>query len=181
MEKEYEEIEFDCGCQIKDAVLELVRYAARGEFAKGSFNGHTLYSDTVSIDSAYKEICGDTYFNLLNKREISREKLRKEREEYEKTIPENTKTWIKKGRSVLDKKYWSKWEEIVPIRLGDLYEGMELKCCLDIVQPLNDGCSLDEAKDIIESQNHSGMSWGLVKSMVGAFCDRGNEFVEYLY
>ena len=67
----------------------------------------------------------------------------------------------------------------MPIRLDDLYQGMELKCCLDIVSELNKGCSLDEAKTIIEGQGHSGMSFGLVCSMVKSFCDRGQEFVSY--
>jgi hypothetical protein len=68
----------------------------------------------------------------------------------------------------------------VPIRLDDLYQGMELKCCLDIVIELNNGCTLNEAKAIIESQGHSGMSFGLVCSMVKSFCDRGTEFVSYV-
>jgi hypothetical protein len=52
--------------------------------------------------------------------------------------------------------------------------------CLDIVRQLNLGIKLDVAKDIIESQGHSGMSFGLVCSMVKSFCDRGNEFVSYV-
>ena len=67
----------------------------------------------------------------------------------------------------------------MPIRLGDLYHGMELKCCLDIVIELNNGCTLDKAKVIIESQGHSGISFGLVCSMVKYFCDRGEEFANY--
>ena len=68
----------------------------------------------------------------------------------------------------------------VPIRLDDLYHGMELGCCLDIVKELNAGCSLDVAKKIIEDQGHSGMSFGLVCSMVKSFCERGSEFVNYV-
>jgi hypothetical protein len=56
---------------------------------------------------------------------------------------------------------------------------MELQMCLDIVLELNNGCKLDEAKTIIENQGHSGMSFGLVCSMVKSFCDRGVEFSSY--
>ena len=89
-------------------------------------------------------------------------------------------TWINKGHEVIDEKYWAEWDKCVPIRLDDLYRGMELQCCLDIVGPLNNDCSLADAKKIIEDQNHSGMSWGLVVAMVRAFCDRGEEFYQYV-
>lgn len=68
----------------------------------------------------------------------------------------------------------------MPIRLSDLYRGMELGACLDIVVELNKGCSLKKAKGIIEKQGHSGMSFGLVCSMVASFCDRGREFVDFV-
>ena len=91
-----------------------------------------------------------------------------------------TEKWIAKGHEILDSKYWEEWDRCVPIRLSDLYQGMELGCCLDIVKPLNDGCDFETAKQIIDNQGHSGISYGLMKSMVTAFCDRGSEFVEFL-
>ena len=51
--------------------------------------------------------------------------------------------------------------------------------CLDIVTELNNGCTLDKAKEIVEGQGHSGMSFGLICSMINSFCDRGAEFVAY--
>ena len=71
------------------------------------------------------------------------------------------------------------WTKIVPVRLGDLYRGMELGACLDIVEQLNKGCELEKAKTMIEEQGHSGMSFRLVCSMIKAFSDRGDEFVKY--
>jgi hypothetical protein len=91
-----------------------------------------------------------------------------------------TQIWIEKGNQILDEKYRELWAKCVPIRLGDLYKGMELQMCLDIVLELNNGCSLDEAKSIIENQSHSGMSFSLVCSMIKSFCNRGEEFVNYL-
>jgi hypothetical protein len=81
---------------------------------------------------------------------------------------------------ILDEKYRELWAECVPIRLSDLYNGMELGCCLDIVIELNNGCDINVAKKIITEQGHSGMSFGLVCSMVRSFCDRGLEFVNYV-
>ena len=90
----------------------------------------------------------------------------------------NVKHWIEEGHKVIDQKYWKDWDKCVPIRLDDLYHGMELGCCLEIVNALNEGCELSHAIKLMEDQNHSGMSWGLVRSMVYHFCDRGEEFAE---
>ncbi|MNT82855.1 hypothetical protein D3C72_2226450 [compost metagenome] len=57
---------------------------------------------------------------------------------------------------------------------------MELGACLDIVNILNNNGPLDEAKKTIESQGHTGMSFGLVCAMVKEFSDRGEEFVNYV-
>ena len=48
--KNYKEITFDVGSTLKDYIIELIK--SKG-LVKGSFNGHILYSDTVSLDSAY--------------------------------------------------------------------------------------------------------------------------------
>lgn len=89
------------------------------------------------------------------------------------------KEWEVKGREVLSEDKLELWDKIVPIRLNDLYQGMELGNCLDIVKILNSGGSLEEAKVTMEAQNHSGMSWGLVLHMVKAFADKnGDEFFE---
>ena len=101
--------------------------------------------------------------------------LRKHKE----AIPELTKEWIEKGKETLAEKYHETWEKCVPIRLSDLYEGMELGATLDIVKELNSRCEMETAKAIIEGQGHSGMSFGLVCSMVKSFCDRGAEFANY--
>lgn len=88
--------------------------------------------------------------------------------------------WIAKGHEILEKEYWKEWDSCVPVRLDDVYQGKELKNCLDIVKVLNDGCSISEAKEILKSQNLSGASYHLVRLMVKTFCKRGNEFAESL-
>lgn len=180
MNKNYREIEFYCGWTIERAVMELLEYQKNGELVCGDFNGHTLYSDNVTVDSAYLEILGKTKAEFDRDQEEWKENYRKAEEEHKARIPDLSKQWIEKGHKILDEKYWSEWDKCVPIRLGDLYHGMELQCCLDIVEPLNNGCELKEAVKIMEDQNHSGMSWGLVRAMVRAFCDRGEEFANFV-
>lgn len=87
---------------------------------------------------------------------------------------------MKKAKKILDEKYLELWNECVPIRLNDLYQGMELGNCLEIVEKLNKGESFEKVKPLIENQGHSGMSFSLVCSMIKSFCDRGNEFVTFV-
>jgi hypothetical protein len=180
MDKNYRKIEFSCGSDIEDAVKKLLDYKEKGILTYGEFNGVTLYSDIVTMDVAYKTITGKTKAEFDKAQQEWREDYDRKEREHKESIPSLSEEWMKKGREILTEDKWEYWDKIVPIRLGDLYHGMELGCCLDIVKILNNNGTLDEAKMEIENQNHSGMSWGLVCSMVREFCSRGNEFVEYV-
>lgn len=180
MNEKYKEIDFLIGCNIEHAVNELLDYKKKGILACGTFNGVTLYSNTATMDGAYLQITGKTKTERDKERQEWKENYEREEREHKERIPELSKVWRKQGREILTEDKWDYWDEIVPVRLGDLYRGMELGCCLDIVKILNKGCTLDEAKTEINKQDHSGMSYGLVRAMVREFCDRGQEFYDYV-
>lgn len=182
MEKNYKQFDMCLGATISEVVLKLIEHSVKnkGELVSCEFNGHVLYSDTASLDSAYQLITDKSYSQFNADQEAWHKDYEKKEEEHKDAIPEMTDVWIKKGHEILTEDKWDYWDKIVPIRLGDLYHGMELGCCLSLVEMLNKECSLDEAKKVIEDQNHSGMSYGLVRAMVREFCDRGNEFSEYV-
>ena len=173
----YEKLDAYAGMSIDTAVEALLEYRDAGKKAYVNFNGHVLYSDTVTLDDAYRNITGcsrEKYFNEM----LKAQKASKRREKsHLKRIPKLIPKWIKKGHKILDEKYWDLWDKCVPIRLGDLYHGKELGATLEIVKKLNKGCSFDEAKNILERQNHTGMSCRLVCFMTAAFCDSGEEFM----
>jgi hypothetical protein len=174
MEK-YREIEFGFG-NIEEAVKELKSHK---DLVCGIFNGQVLYSDIDDIDSAYKKVTGKTKAEFDEAERKRQAEYEREKREHEASIPRLTEEWIEKGNKILDKKHHDLWAKIVPIRLKDLYRGFELGACLDIVEQLNNNCELSEAKTTIEEQGHSGMSFGLVCSMIRELCDRGTEFVNY--
>ncbi len=174
--KNYREIDFFFG-GIEDAIAEL---KSHDDLVCILFNGQMLYSDIDDVDSAYKKITGKTKAECDEYARIRHEEYEEQQRKHKEAIPQLTKEWIEKGKEVLDEKYLDLWNECVPIRLEDLYQGMELGMCLDIVKELNNGCELQKAKEIIESQGHSGMSFGLICSMIKSFCDRGSEFVSYV-
>ncbi len=174
--KNYKEIEFGFG-NIESAVKELKN---QNELVCGSFNGTMLYSDIDDVDSAYVKITGKTKAEFYEAARVRHEEYEEQKRKHKEAIPELTKQWIEKGNTILDEKYRELWAECVPIRLDDLYQGMELGNCLEIVEQLNNGKTVEEVKPLIENQGHSGMSFGLVCSMVESFCDRGNEFVSFV-
>ncbi|MCL1696347.1 hypothetical protein [Lysinibacillus sp. BPa_S21] len=180
MNKNYREIMLSAGSTIEDAVNYLLEFKEKGILARAVFNGKVLYSDTVTMDSAYLDIIGKTKSEFDKEQQERAEKYEKEKLEHEAMIPELTEIWIEKGKSILEKDKWDYWSKIVPVRLKDLYRGMELGSCLDIVKVLNNDGSFDDAKKLLEDQGHSGMSFGLVCAMVREFSDKGNEFVEYV-
>ena len=179
MEKQYREIQLELGGNIDSAMKLLNEYKARNELVFINFNGHELYSDIDDLDSAYVKVTGKTKEQFDEHQRLRHEEYEEEERKHEESIPELTKEWINKGNKILDKEYHELWNECVPIRLSDLYRGMELGASLEIIDKLNKNCSLDEAKDIIDNQGHSGMSYSLVRSMVKSFCKRGNEFANY--
>jgi len=173
--KNYREIEFGFG-NIEEAVKELKSHK---DLVKGTFNGQILYSDIDDLDSAYKKVTGKTKAEFDEAEKQRQIEYKRQQKEHKDAIPKLTIEWVEKGKKILDEKHQKLWAKIVPIRLGDLYQGMELGNCLEIVEQLNKGAELEEVKPLIENQGHSGMSFGLVCSMVREFADRGNEFVEY--
>lgn len=176
----YKKIEFGIGSSLESAFEHLSQYRRNGELVFGEFNGKRLFSDSDTLDSAYVKVIGKTKSEFDEIQRLNQEQYKAEEKKHEDSIPQLTTEWIEKGKSILDQKHHERWERVVPIRLSDLYRGMELGATLDIVKELNAGCDLSVAKAIIDGQDHSGMSYGLVCSMVKAFCDRGNEFFKYV-
>ena len=177
--KKYIDVDFNCGMTIEEAVkyLRQLSYKTGNDYC-GTFNGNILSSD-MTVDEAYVECIGKTFKEFKDEQEKMRQDLIRREEEHKKKIPELTKYWIKEGHKVLSQDKWSEWDRCVPIRLGDLYEGIELGQCLDIIKTIKDN-SIVAGIEVMKNQGHSGMSWGLMKSMIYTFCDDGEEFIREL-
>lgn len=178
MDKQYNEIKFKWGFNIESAVNELLAHHNKGELVYGVFNGTKLYSDTVTMDDAYKSITGlnkSEFDDMLKRR--AEEHERQERE-HKAQIHQLTKFWVEQAKGVVDDSKLELWEQIVPARLDDLYKGMELGNCLEIIKHLNND-DFEAAKTTINNQCHSGMSFSLVRAMVREFSTKGEKFVEY--
>ena len=182
MEKNYRELN-EWLSPLERCVERLLEYKEKGELVKYNFNEHWLYSDTVTMDSAFLEVTGKNKADFYKEQEEWREKLRIESELAEKAAQENIPNWIEKGHKLLSEDKWKEWDKIVPIRASDLYHGMELDNTLQIQEILKNDYSeesFEKAKFCMEDQGHSGMSWSLVCTMIKEFCVHGEEFVMWL-
>lgn len=179
--KRYAMIDIPCGSNIEDAVGKLLEYKTKGILACVDFNGHMLYSDTVTIDDAYKEIMGCTKEEYEESQRIWRENYWKEETTFAReVVPNLAREYMVEGRKFIDSSKWKLWDKVVSIRLHDLYHGMELDGALRVMKILSNKGSLDEASHEMNKQGHSGMSYSLTLSIIKEFHDRGNEFAKYV-
>lgn len=164
-EKEYKTIVFEPDLPLTDAITRLVVAASKGEFVCGKFCGVMLYSDTVSFDSAFKQIAGQSYFATLAADEQQDE--------------EAIKRYILMGQRIINKRLWEDWESYVRQSMRSEYHGMDLTCALTIMNELLSN-GLAPALAVLQTQTHTRTSLGLVLSIVRSFCVGGDDFVSYV-
>ena len=177
------EVEFYPGQDINDAWKSLLEESIKtGEVCYGNFNDKKIYS-TDSLDEAFKKVTGKTKAECDKEMQDWRDDYDRRKEEHKARIPELSEDYRKAARGVIREDQYEYWDKIVPIRLGDLYEGMELGNTLDLCKIMRDeSLSYDErlrkAYDEFNNQGHSGMSAGLVASMLRAFCPDGEDLAD---
>lgn len=176
----YETIEAHPGMDVSQAFILLNKEKSRGTHAKMEFNGEWLYSDVDTEDDMFIKVTGMTKAEREQWWKEEANKIRRLDEEHERNIPYLEEKYKEQGREVLPKEKWDHWDFVVPVRLKDLYKGFELRCFLEVETLLLDGGTLEEAKDMISKQGHSGMSFSLVRDMINVFSHRGSELNSYL-
>lgn len=169
---------------LDDAINELKQASEKcKQVCYADFNGKEIYS-TDTLDEAYSKAVGCSKTDFDKRRQDQINEWKKQDEEHKTKIPELTKHWISEGHKYISSEYWKLWDECVPIRLGDLYKGVELDCTIKLVKILNTSDNIEDtyqsAKEEIELQGHSGMSFGLVKSMIKSFHKNGIIFCHKL-
>lgn len=94
-----------------------------GLSAYGEFNGITLFSDTVTIDYAYTKISGKTKVEFDKAYQDKMDEYDEIKRKHKESIPEQSILWMERGRKILTEDRWSYWDEIVSVRLNDIYRG----------------------------------------------------------
>lgn len=144
------------------------------------FNGHPIYSDNLDVDEIYSRLSTNNASNKPKEIELDYEKAEKE---FQKKISTLTIKYNALAKGIIADDKLDQWYEIVPIRLRDLYHGMELDATLEIIKELNKATDSNnhfaEAKSIFKGQDHSALSYDLVRAMLNMFAPNGVEFVKY--
>lgn len=177
------EIEFLPGDSIDTAWKGLLKASAEcGDTCFGEFNGKEIRS-TDTLDEAYMKILGMTKSEYEKEMQDWRNDYERKEKEHKDNIPNLIPIYREKARGVILEDQYEYWDKIVPIRLDDLYHGMELDATLDLCKIMRDeSMSYDErlkkAYDTFMDQGHSGMSAGLVASMLRTFCPDGHDLAD---
>lgn len=156
-------------------------FTKRNPLFFAQFNGKFIFNDDLehlNVDSIFELIVGCSIEQQKIKEQKWLEEYERREREFKEKIPTLTEQYIEKGHKILDECYWKKWDEVVPIRLGDLYHGMELDNTLELIKMLKDNKSFDEVYTTLDNQGHSGMSFHLMKCMLLSF--GGESFVKYI-
>ena len=136
-----------------------------------------LFSDRITVDGAYLELFGMDKADFEKAKQGYLEGRTCEQSEYQKKLPDLKKEWITRGHNILAQEKWDDWDKCVTSQSSQLYENIPEQC-LDIVDALNKGCTLEDAKAGLEQQGHSGGSLGLVLEMIKQFSHRGAELAD---
>lgn len=175
------EIEFYGGQSI-DCAYQMLQEC--GEPCFGIFNDKKIYS-TDTIDEAYTKVLGTSKFEFEERMRKEQEKHEQEEAEFKAKIPLLTDKYRIRARGIIADEHLEYWDNIVPIRLNDLYHGMELDCWLELISELNKFENNKEeifraCYNLFCKQGHSGMSARLVFSGLKRFHSLGNELVEFI-
>lgn len=139
----------------------------------------SIITNTISKDENYKRVTGMTEKEFKEKQDKYIKDLLNKMQQHEENAINKIPYWIEEGHKVFSKDKWKDWDEVVPIRAKDLYNGFELDCTLKIQDYLKNK-EFELAQYRLNRQGHSAMSYSLMKAMIREFCDNGEEFLEYL-
>lgn len=167
------------GSTLEQCVEALLKYQRRGESVVVSFNGHDLYSSDVTMDGAYQEVLGSTKEEFDRKQEEWRKEYKEKQAREEAKAKAQIPEWISRGDSIIYPERAEEWKKCVEARASDLYHGLDLNAAIEIMEMLENGATLDEAKEVLDGQDHSGASYGMVRNIIFSFSKQGPEFFEY--
>ena len=173
-------IEIQMNDNLESIVYTLLAAKARKERAYCEFNGHTLHSDTVTMDSAYLEVTGYTKEEFDK---ILAENERQTKEQNEKELQEaieNKDQYIERGKELVYPQKQELWEKCVNEYSTSGFSGQILKCAVEVMEALNSGATMEQVDEIIKQQGH-GNSLGALERIIFDFSKRGPEYIEHSY
>ena len=163
---------------LEDAVNELLRRRANGEQVYCIFNDVKLYSDNVTMDSAYMEVCGCTKEEHDRRMEEYIDNIKKERARDQAEALKKVPMYINKGKELIYPFRLKEWEEFVIADATGTYNGLLTRDITDLLIAIEEGKTVEELLKMFKEQNHSGFSASVTRSMIMRFSKNGYPFFE---
>ena len=170
MEKELE-IERN-GINFDKVIKALMDADKRGEKVYFYWNGVKLHSEGMTEEKVYL----DAYKTPKEEFDKMRAAIEKNEKESKAKALLNAEEWIKEGEELIYPERKKDWEDCVYKRIDDIYNGKDIEAALEIMKRLDEGYGMDEIKEVLKDQKHSGSSGGKVRNIVLHFSKRGPEF-----
>ena len=166
--------------QLWDSIQNCIKHKVFNVFF--AFNGKyiILEDDNISEDEVYKFICGKTKEQKKIEDDNWLAEYQRKEKQWKDKIPFLTKEYEEKGRRIIAEKYWLKWEELVPIRLNDIYHGFDLDAVLQLIEIANNNESLQNIYKKMFEQGHSGFTYFTVLGMFKELSDVGKQFYDFV-
>ena len=177
------EVKLHAGINVDGAYAKLKEEAKRtNEVCFAMFNGNQILS-TDTIDEAYMKTTGKTKAEFDEAQRKWREDYRRKQAEYKEKIPKLTEHYRKAARGIIAESNLEEWDKVVPIRLGDIYHGMELGETLETCKIMGDESvdydeRLHKAYDRFVDAGHSGRSAVITANMYKRFCPHGEDVAD---
>lgn len=161
---------------IEEAVSKLKKAHEEGKYAFVYIDGHILYSDNITLDSAYLTIKGKTRAQLEEVRQENRAKVLNQIMEERKSRGERIASLIDRGKEVIHPLKYNPWKNTVIKKIKGSYNGAEIEVALSIIEKLDKNGNIKEAIEIFEKNYGRSDFNDSVISLVFAFSTRGPEF-----
>ncbi len=168
-----EEIEFEGGILLDDAIKLLLDARHNGQSVYGVFSGHLLHSDTISEDSAYLTVTGMTKNEFLEARAAYLKQQRSANEIARKKLP----TLIERGKSIIFPERHTDWEQHVSVN-ARIYDSIYIEPAIKVMEALEEGKTIKETTELLESLIPNKEDWYYVQNTVYQYSRRGPEFYE---
>lgn len=162
----------EMGGDLEEVVKKLIRFREAGFDVYCDFKGHFLYSKNVTLDSAYLEVYGYTYSELIR----YEAKIREERKERKENARKKKAEWIARGHKFISKELWEEWEKVIDICIEGIYNGREIESALNIIEAYENGSSMEKLKIIIDE--HNDRTYIFLKSIITSFFSKGEELFQ---
>lgn len=171
-----EKLELYAGDSLDTAVKMLLKAKAESRSVFCDFNGIKLYSDNVTIDSAYTKICGCTKAEWDERLRKKIEESNKKMEEDRKYAIENIPNVVEKGKSLIYPFRHEEWTKLVEADAKGNYCGLITVDAIEIMTAIEEEKPVEELVKIFKEQGHTGFSASLTRNVIMTYSRNGYPF-----